>query len=109
MRRMAGLLTLILCLTLLFGCGKTEDVSRPEPSSSTTPSDEPVQGPQSFSLAYSKDDTLDPYAARTEVNWELAGLLSVSISRSGVNHRLKRISEAAAKLRMQEEGKDEAE
>ena len=40
---------------------------------------------------------------------ELAGLLSVSISRSGVNHRLKRISEAAAKLRMQEEGKDEAE
>lgn len=80
MRRMAGLLTLILCLTLLFGCGKTEDVSRPEPSSSTTPSDEPVQGPQSFSLAYSKDDTLDPYAARTEVNWELAGLLYDSLT-----------------------------
>ena len=30
---------------------------------------------------------------------ELAGMLSVPISRSGVNHRLKRISEAARKLR----------
>ena len=35
---------------------------------------------------------------------ELAGMLSQPISRSGVNHRLKRIQQAAAALRAQEEG-----
>lgn len=75
MRRMAGLLSLILCLTLLCGCGNAGEASQPESSSPTSSPADTAQGPQTFSLAYSKDDTLDPYAAGTEVNLWLAGLL----------------------------------
>lgn len=75
MRRMAGLLSLILCLTLLCGCDNAGEASQPESSPPTSSPADTSQGPQTFSLAYSKDDTLDPYAAGTEVNLWLAGLL----------------------------------
>ena len=83
MRRRAGLLGLILCLSMFFGCGGKADTSQPVDSSPNTASSSPAdtaEGPQSFALAYSRDDTLDPFAARTEVNGGLAGLLYDSLT-----------------------------
>lgn len=81
MRRMTGLLALLLCFAFLCGCGKEAESSRPENSDPVSaPAGDDTEGPQSFSLAYSRDDTLDPYAAATEVNLGLAGLLYDSLT-----------------------------
>lgn len=75
MRRMAGLLSLILCLTFLCSCGDKGESSLPEPSSAVSSPADTVQELQTFSLPYNKDDTLNPYTTGTEVNLWLAGLL----------------------------------
>lgn len=69
----------VICLLMCTGCGDTPAVSTPPPEDSSTA---PVK-PDSLSalaLAYSHDDTLDPFATKTEVNLQLAGLLYDSLT-----------------------------
>ncbi len=98
MRRTAGLLALLLCLSLLCGCGKDAENSRPENSAPvSSPAEDNTEGPQTFSLAYSRDDTLDPYAAATEVNLGLAGLLYDSLT--VINDRFAPVNSLASDIR----------
>ncbi|MBE6778073.1 MAG: ABC transporter substrate-binding protein [Ruminococcaceae bacterium] len=77
-RRWLCLATALLCVTALFGCAAPLTESG---SSSMTDVPAPQQsGPSVFSLPYSGDDTLNPFAAATEVNLQLAGLLFDSLT-----------------------------
>lgn len=60
------------------GCAPSDVVS--EPSSSVPQTVAPQESPRSFSLPYSKEDTLNPYAAATEANVNLTGLLYDSLT-----------------------------
>lgn len=78
MKGLCILLTLCLLLTLT-GCRtepeNSDPVSRPD-----TPVTDTADTLQSLALAYSHDDTLNPYAATTEANLNLAGLLYDSLA-----------------------------
>lgn len=81
MKRRVWLWLLTLCVLLLsVGCDDApalpdDDTDTPAPSVADTPEE-----PLVFSLAYSHDDTLNPYAATTEVNLQLATLLYDSLT-----------------------------
>lgn len=81
LRRRFGLLAAVglLCLSGAAGCAASPgEVSQP---TSLPEESEPTQaGPQSFSVAYSRDDTLNPFSAATEANLNLAGLLYDSLT-----------------------------
>ncbi len=78
MRRLLCVLLAVACVLIGVGCSPSTDVS--EPSSSVTEAVTPQESPRSFSLPYSKEDTLNPYAAATEANAVLAGLLYDSLT-----------------------------
>jgi peptide/nickel transport system substrate-binding protein len=63
---------------MCFGCTPSADVS--EPLSSGVSDEIPQTSPQTFAIPYSKEDTLNPYTAATEVNLNLAGLLYDSLT-----------------------------
>lgn len=70
---------LAVCL-LLCGCSALPEVSDPvsdTPPAAETPTAEPLSR---VALAYSHDDTLNPYAATTAVNAQLTGLLYDSLT-----------------------------
>lgn len=62
----------------VFGCSSASDVSEPTSSDGEEPTLQ--DSPQTFAVPYSKEDTLNPYAATTEVNVNLAGLLYDSLT-----------------------------
>lgn len=78
MRRVLCVLTAIACVITCAGCTPSADVS--EPTSSVTDSGSSSDSPRNLALPYSKEDTLNPYAATTEVNLNLAGLLYDSLT-----------------------------
>ncbi len=77
-RRLLCVFLAIVCALTCVGCSPSVEVS--EPSSSAPEAVMPQESPRSFSLPYSKEDTLNPYAAATEVNAYLAGLLYDSLT-----------------------------
>ena len=80
MRRWICLLLTVLCVMSSVGCAGRSDTSEPttDPSASTG-SDS--GSPSTFAVAYSAADTLNPYAAVTEVNVNLASLLYTGLFR----------------------------
>ncbi len=75
----------LLCIFLAFACaliavGCTPDATVSEPVSSVPEAVTPQESPKAFALPYSKEDTLNPYAATTEANASLAGLLYDSLT-----------------------------
>ncbi|MBQ8683485.1 MAG: hypothetical protein IJ518_03075 [Clostridia bacterium] len=85
-----GCVVLALCLLLtLTGC-QTEPAESDPASRPDTPTADTNEALQNFSLAYSHEDTLNPYAAKTEVNLNLTGLLydSLAVSDRAFAHRL---------------------
>lgn len=78
MRRLLCVCLAILCLLTVFGCSETTNVS--EPTSDDTAQPQSQDLPQTFAVAYSKEDTLHPYAATTEVNVNLSSLLYDSLT-----------------------------
>ena len=72
--------TALAALVLLCGCGDLSDVSEPL-SDGTSAMDTPDTNVlERVALAYSHDDTLNPYAATTAVNAQLSGLLYDSLT-----------------------------
>ena len=78
MRHLLCAVLAVACTLTLVGCTPSDVVS--EPSSSAPQESAPQESPRSFSLPYSKEDTLNPYAAATEANVNLAGLLYDSLT-----------------------------
>lgn len=79
MKKRLCLLLAAVCALTLSGC-----IDRPEPEQPNTDPEPPVvsepdteatQSLRRFALAYSHDDTLNPFAAATEVNCQLTSLL----------------------------------
>ncbi len=68
----------VACVLTCVGCAPNADVS--DPTSSAPEALLPQESPKVFALPYSKEDTLNPYAATTEVNANLAGLLYDSLT-----------------------------
>lgn len=69
-RLIAGIACLVLLLCLSSGCQVIENT----PSSTTDPSTD-AETIETLTLAYNKEDTLNPFAAKTELNLQLATLL----------------------------------
>ncbi len=80
MRRWICLLLAVLCVMSSVGCAGPSNTSDPisDPSS---PDVSGSNGPASFAVAYSADDTLNPYTAVTEVNVNLASLMYTGLFR----------------------------
>ena len=81
MTRRIGCFLLSLCVLLLGGCRTVPD--QPITPTTTTQAAPPpvvLEDPLTFALAYSHDDTLNPFAATTEVNLQLAHLLYDSLT-----------------------------
>ena len=78
MRRLLCGILAVVCVLTAVGCSST--VPTPSPSSSAPVSPTPSEELKNFALPYSKEDTLNPYAATTEVNAQLAGLLYDSLT-----------------------------
>lgn len=78
MRRLLCVFVAVACVLIGVGCSPSADVS--EPSSSVPQEQTSQESPRSFSLPYSKEDTLNPYAAATEANVYLARLLYDSLT-----------------------------
>ncbi len=78
---MKGLCVLLVavCLLTLSGCGGAPASSDPV-SDGAQPSTDPGETLLGLNLAYSHDDTLNPFAAATEANLNLAGLLYDSLT-----------------------------
>ena len=76
-RRFFALLAALMCL--LCGCDVLPESSDPV-SDGGAVTDTPTEGLQAVALAYSHDDTLNPYAAKTAVNAQLTGLLYDSLT-----------------------------
>jgi len=74
------LLLMALCALLCGGCGDLPDVSDPVSEPPLPPVSDVPSGIQVFSLAYSHDDTLNPFSATTEVNLNLTRLLYDSLT-----------------------------
>ncbi len=69
-RFLAGLLVLVLLLSVC-ACRENEGVL-------SSPSENPLaeqNGPNALTVAYNREDTLNPFAAKTELNVQLANLL----------------------------------
>lgn len=81
MVRRIGCCLLVLCI-LLFSCGCDDAPPLPDTDEEIKPTTvTPVpEEPLTFALAYSRDDTLNPFAATTEVNLWLAPLLYDSLT-----------------------------
>lgn len=75
-RLLCVFLAVVYALTCV-GCSPSSTVAE---SSSVPETVTGQESPRSFSLPYSKEDTLNPYAAATEVNGYLAGLLYDSLT-----------------------------
>lgn len=72
-----------VCLLALVGCG-TQPVTSDPSSTVTDPAlDAEIQSITSFAVAYSKEDTLDPFKTKTEANLQLATLLYDSLTVMG--------------------------
>ncbi|MBQ5840389.1 MAG: ABC transporter substrate-binding protein [Clostridia bacterium] len=84
MKRRLSLCLAAICLLLCVGCADGEPVSSAPPVVSDTP-DASANTLQHMALAYSHDDTLNPYTAATEVNLRLAGLLYDSLTVMGAD------------------------
>ncbi len=78
MRRLLCVFLTVACVLTCFGCTRGADVS--DPATSAPEAQLPQESPKVFALPYSKEDTLNPYAATTEVNLNLAGLLYDSLT-----------------------------
>ncbi len=78
MRRWLCVVMALVCTLACVGCAPSAEVS--EPASSVPEAATPQESPRSFSLPYSKEDTLNPYACTTEVNAYLATLLYDSLT-----------------------------
>lgn len=80
MARRIWCMALVLCVLLLGGCDKVPEL----PDNTVTPSKAPTaqtpEEPLVFALAYSHDDTLNPFSATTEVNLQLSYLLYDSLT-----------------------------
>ncbi len=79
MRRRLCLCLAAVCLLSCVGCADGAPVSS-DPASSNEVTGIPPSVLQHLSLAYSADDTLNPFAAATEVNLRLANLLFESLT-----------------------------
>ncbi len=82
MKRRLSLCLAAMCLLACVGCTDGEPVSSAPPSASAAP-DGSSNTLQHMAIAYSRDDTLNPYTAVTEVNLRLAGLLYDSLTVMG--------------------------
>ena len=81
MIRRVWLTLLALCVLLLLGgCDGAPALPDDGTPTATVPVEEAPEEPLVFALAYSHDDTLNPYAATTEVNLQLAHLLYDSLT-----------------------------
>lgn len=81
MIRRVWLTLLALCVLLLsVGCDGAPALPDDGTPTATVPVEEAPEEPLVFALAYSHDDTLNPYAATTEVNLQLAYLLYDSLT-----------------------------
>ncbi len=78
MRRCLCMVMALVCTLAFVGCASTSGVS--EPSSSVPEAGVSQESPPTFSLPYSKEDTLNPYACTTEVNTYLTMLLYDSLT-----------------------------
>lgn len=74
----ALLLVLTGCRTIPSDMLPKEPSSSQTPAASAAPSDEPKA--QAFAVSFSSEDTLNPYAAKTRVNLDLATLLYSSLT-----------------------------
>ena len=77
-RRLLCVFLAVACALTCFGCSADTTVS--DPVSSAPETALPQESPKAFALPYSKEDTLNPYAATTEANAFLAGLLYDSLT-----------------------------
>ncbi len=77
-RRLLCLGLALLCALTAVGCSSAPDVSAP--SGSEPPPASGQSSPRVFALAYSREDTLNPYTTAAEANLSLAGLLYDSLT-----------------------------
>ena len=77
-RRLLCMFLAVACALISVGCTPSADVS--DPVSSAPEEQIKSESPKVFALPYSKEDTLNPYAATTEANVFLAGLLYDSLT-----------------------------
>lgn len=75
MIKQIGLLLAALCVLTLSGCNDLPQTATPGGGDTPASDAGQTQAPLALSLAYSHDDTLNPFAAVTEVNAQLTGLL----------------------------------
>ena len=75
MKKRFCLLLALLCVLTLGGCGDLPQTDTPTEQPIQQQEQQPSTGQRPFALAYSHDDTLNPFAAATEVNCQLTGLL----------------------------------
>lgn len=73
-------LLLAACLLLLGGCDTLPETSQPSSGDVSVPEADAPAGLTQMALAYSHDDTLNPFAATTAVNAQLTGLLYDSLT-----------------------------
>ena len=74
------LLLVAIGVLLCGGCGDLPDVSEPVSEPEIPPVSDQSTEIRTFALAYSHDDTLNPFSASTEVNLHLASLLYDSLT-----------------------------
>lgn len=75
MRKRLCLILAVLMALCLCGCDDLPETADPTPEPETTVTDTDSTPARDIALAYSHDDTLNPFAAVTEVNCQLTGLL----------------------------------
>lgn len=80
MRRWICLMLVLFCVMSSVGCAGPSDTSEPISDLSSTPSTD-NGAPSAFAVAYSAEDTLNPYHAATQVNLDLASLLYTGLFR----------------------------
>jgi len=78
-KRLCLLLAAVLALTM-GGCALEPVTSEPTSSDSAAPSAPGGESLRAFAIAYSREDTLNPFATKAEVNWQLAPLLYDSLT-----------------------------
>ncbi len=85
MRKRLSLVWAVLLLLCLAGCDQPPKTEDPAPDTTPTTQQESEDGgsQQGMALAYSHDDTLNPFSAATEVNAQLTGLLYQGLTAVG--------------------------